>query len=167
MILVLEAFNRTNEIKCLGIFSAQFRQNTDLDLSLTSIWWMVLQDFYCAELVGSFLPTFYHLSKRPTTEKFEHFVSWSCWTQFFVGYNFVISFVIAIASSFWGLSRFFRACLGDLQATSFVRAHQILGQISKRVCAPINVDFTHTETRRINRSIGFVKGSKCARRMCY
>lgn len=58
MILVLEAFVGPNEIEFIGILLAQSGQDIDLDLPLTCVRRMILQDLDSHHFVRSFLPAF-------------------------------------------------------------------------------------------------------------
>ena len=72
--LVREALVRLDEVVRVGVLATQALQYADLDLTLTHIRRVVLEDLDGAYLVGAFLPALDHLAERAATEELEHLV---------------------------------------------------------------------------------------------
>lgn len=72
VVLVLKALESPHKIKFVGIFLAQSRQNGHLNLALSRIGRMILQDFDGHNVVGSSFPAFHYLSECATTKKLQH-----------------------------------------------------------------------------------------------
>ena len=73
--LVLKDFVGAHKIVLVGVFLAQTRQYTHLDLALTRVRRMILEDLDGHNLVSTLVPAFDYLAERATAQKLEHFVA--------------------------------------------------------------------------------------------
>lgn len=72
VVLVREALVGADEIELVGILLAEARENGDLDLTLSGVGRMVLEDFDRHDFVRALLPALGHLTKGSATKEFKH-----------------------------------------------------------------------------------------------
>lgn len=72
MVLVLKALEGPDEVELVGVLLAEARQDGHFDLTLTGVWWMVLEDLDGDDVARALLPAFHHLPKRAAAQELEN-----------------------------------------------------------------------------------------------
>lgn len=72
VVLVLETLERTDKIELVGILLAEPRQNGHLDLALSRVRRVVLQDLDGHNFARSLLPALDHLAKGAASQELQH-----------------------------------------------------------------------------------------------
>lgn len=71
MVLVLKALEGAHEVELVGILLTETREDRHLDLALSSVRRMVLEDLDGNDVAGAFLPAFHHLTEGAAAEELE------------------------------------------------------------------------------------------------
>lgn len=75
VVLVLKALEGPHKVEFVSIFLAEAWQDGDLNLTLTRVGWMILENFDGDDVAGALFPALHHLAERAATEKLQNLKS--------------------------------------------------------------------------------------------